>query len=426
MSDKLDQRSRDRIRDCADRMIDLVDGGEEPTPALAKAASEYDLPRGHVDLVGRIYNVARLEHQRKTSGTLGEKLAAFAVADPAAAVKLMFPDAAPSPADIQKAAAVSVAYSSRPVTAPAFGKQAAVGDLLKRFDRKPSQAAPADPVFAAENLVSKQAAAKRAAQEARTKAAAAWDRVRVAMAGLHDLLIRPDAVSVSRFRKLATFRHGAEGEAVLNVLIRHSPNLAKVANDHRPWDDRPDRAAPAVAALDQLLFAADLASGLAKAAEDTAAEVRQVPFGGSSGEKRAISPVLTGVMGTTIGHEIAQKMPSAVPVEKLRGGMYDRLTDPQHELELRNAQIGSMLNNFLTHDEVLKAYPKTDVLDQFNGLAQIMPHAVNQTEIMRAMLRKRMQQGAFDPFDLDMALKMENNLKRRDSGPMMGVMQDEQ
>ena len=64
----------------------------------------------------------------------------------------------------------------------------------------------------------------------------------------------------------------------------------------------------------------------------------------------------------------------------------------------------------LTHDPVLSGYHRDEVLGAFNEVSQLAPRASQQPLLMNALLRKRLQQGALDPFDVGSIVSTEKGL----------------
>ena len=170
------------------------------------------------------------------------------------------------------------------------------------------------------------------------------------------------------------------------------------------------------------LTAAQAATGLQPLVPPTYCDVL-----GQAVEKQGSAlGLFSAAAGSAAGRELAGRLPLSQPIGELRTRELEKLTDPEHDTELRRAQVSSMLNNFLTDDDVIKGHDPREVLEHFNGIAQIVPHGANQTEIMRSLLRKRLTQGAVDPFDLEMMLRIENGLKKRDDQVSNGVLDDDE
>lgn len=441
-TETISKESEARIRAGLGRVVDLVEDGLDPTAAVVKVAADLALPAGHVPLLARVFNVGRAEQHRKAAADVFEAADPFPLADAGRALEELYPARPKTAAEAHHATAVDPAYG-RPAAKTAAAALAAdrlrpLADLAVR----PYDPPPRDRWDLCRTALGKVAAADRAAAARADEAAAAVDAGRRAMDALADAVQR-SAAPVAYHVKQAEFRHGPAGAAVFARLAAGRPYLAKQAAGRRPGD-RPGPADPVAGLVAAVVkaaadYAAAAAAAVAAGAEARAVRERELgpfapaPAGAAPGrgcfdaapaEKAAGMGLLAGAMGTTMAREIASKMPSQKPVEKMEDKMFLDLTDPKHTAEIRNAQIGAMLNQFLTDDEVIKGYDPEEVVNHFNGIAQLMPHGVTQTELMRALLRKRLQHGALDPYEVDMMLKMENSLKTRERPKSTGVMYD--
>lgn len=441
MRQPLTKEAETRIASGLNRVIDLVNAGTAPTDAMVKVATELQLPAGHVPLMVNAYNIGRSEAQRKGSADLFEKVSEFELADAAAVLERMFPTTVKSAGVLAEEAAVSPEYGAP----PRFLKDRARREKLAGASaidwamvKTPPAPLPRDPATAVKRAHSKLVDNKRMLEEARRAAQAQYDTVGALVEKLAVALRTPDA---HRFRDVAanaTFRFGKTAEALFAHLEKSHKVLAKQASvtTVRPhvvqWGASPYReVVEIVAATEAFGRARDHYEKLAAAHDATAGEIAR-PFlpaapergsvlGPSSAEKLAF---LGGLFGSAAGASLGKSVGDTFvrPTEKLQGSMQNKLTDPQHEATLRNIQTEAMLTDLMANDEVISGYPSQDVVGHFNEISQLSPRATNQSGLMRALLRKRLQQGALDPYEVDMLLKIENGLKTRDNPSPGGVL----
>jgi hypothetical protein len=71
-----------------------------------------------------------------------------------------------------------------------------------------------------------------------------------------------------------------------------------------------------------------------------------------------------------------------------------------------------MLNDFLSNDPVLSGYGRDEVLNAFNQVSQLAPHAARQPAVMRGLLRRMLQQeGVLETHEAGQVGQMEKMLK---------------
>lgn len=453
--------SENKIRSSLGRMVDMIDGGLTPTEALAKVAAEQDLPRGHLPIMARIYNVSASEHWRKTAADVTERAASFPLADSEAAEKILYPARVNTPEEIKKQSDISPDYSRKPVSSEELSRRQ---DLRKQAvqlaagvaEKREKQAAAARPAPDAPEIVFKKAEdLQKQYATCRQQAAAAYDLMQAETKKTAERLLLGGATPVPLFHKLAAHQLGEYGDA----LVRHLRKLAAVdrlcrsqeqsctgkpavvysgcramesataavaaGREYQKLSSERDRlqqqatAAKQVAYMPLLVKAHRGVIGFSQAGFGFADFNKQADKSKADDEnhvgKSASLGFMSGVMGTTLGREISSKLPTAKPTSALVQDMMLDLTDPRHEQELRNARVGAMLNRLLADDEVIGSYNPQEVVQHYNDISQTAPRLAGNTELVRGFLRKRLQQGAFDPFDMDLMLKMENNLRKREA-----------
>jgi hypothetical protein len=104
--------------------------------------------------------------------------------------------------------------------------------------------------------------------------------------------------------------------------------------------------------------------------------------------------------------------------EKAKSKAKDIIADPQQETRLATPRVRSMLNDFLSNDEVLSTHPVESVVSAYNQLAQLAPTASQQPAVMRGLLRKMVQQGGvIEPFEAHQLGNIEKGLRgMKDTG----------
>lgn len=436
MQQPLSKEAEARITAALNEVIDLVATGSSPTDAMVKVATERQLPAGHVNLMVNAFNIGRSEAQRKGSPDLFEKVSEFELADAQQVLDRMFPEVVKAAGVLAEETIVSPEYS----TPPKFlferarrQKLAAAAGIDWTLAPKPADL-PRDPTTAVKRAHAKLVNHKRAFEEARRAAQFQFDRVNGLVEKLATVLLTPDSHPFGHVAANAKFRFGKVAEALFECLEKKHKVLAKQASltTARPhviqWGASPYKEVieivDAVEAFDR---ARENYEKLAEVQDREAGEIARpfVPAApehgsvlGQSSEKTG--SFLGGLFGTAMGTTAARSAMGTPDAAQLK--VKNKLTDPQHEATLRNIQTESLLNDLMANDEVISGYDPNEVVSHFNEISQLSPRSVNQSGLMRALLRKRLQQGALDPYEVDMLLKIENSLKTRDNPGGGGVL----
>lgn len=228
-----------------------------------------------------------------------------------------------------------------------------------------------------------------------------------------------------------SIRFGKRGESVMQKLAEVAPRLTKEAATDNIYMGVSRPAMLVQSLLEELDQHADLQLAYEQEAVKVAAENEELlrPFAhspsryileDSSSEKTG--SFAGGVVGSSLKDilgGVANNL--APPSASLENKSLAKLTDPQHEAELRNIRTQAMFQDIVHNDPVLAGYPIEDSMGAFNEISEVAPRAVDQRMIMTPLIRKRLQQGVLDPFEIDQLLGMENKLKKRDQGGMDGI-----
>ena len=79
--------------------------------------------------------------------------------------------------------------------------------------------------------------------------------------------------------------------------------------------------------------------------------------------------------------------------------MADILGDPDHENEIRRIQAQTMLSGMMANDDVISGHDPDEVLEAYNEVSRLSPRSATQPALVRPWLRKRLSQGAVEPFE---------------------------
>jgi hypothetical protein len=95
-----------------------------------------------------------------------------------------------------------------------------------------------------------------------------------------------------------------------------------------------------------------------------------------------------------------------------RQSMENQALPPDYEAERRAIIAQTMMHDFMTRDPVLsKANPK-DLVSAYNDVVSMAPRIAEQPAAMRGVLRKAIESGSLDPYELSNLINMEVGMKR--------------
>lgn len=414
-----------RLTRGVENLTDLVNGGATPTEALLKVARDGDFLPGQIRLMASAYNTARSTMQREIGADTLEKAASFPVADARIVLEELYPTEVKSAAAQEQAVSVSSEYSEAPHwyrRIRSVQKMAKLAAPISLTD-KPWEPPPRDPKEEARRVYNEKVAYQRHVEELRRQATALEDKLHEQFDKLASYFRSPANLPYADVRTNVEIMHGNEGSAVMRYLDAHLPKLAKRASSN-PWH-AVNKAAEPYASIDRVIKLAqdllDARAAHAKAAEGLAAKEAAVygepPPSLLDGlvEKKAVGPAeLAGVQGAV--EVFKRSLPAQKSPEEQMQSQLRALSDPMHEQKIRQLQTQAMLQDLFLTDPVLKGYDPIEVAQSFNEISRMAPRLAGQPLAMSAMLRKRMQQGGFDPFEVSQMIDTEGKLRSTQGG----------
>jgi hypothetical protein len=300
------------------------------------------------------------------------------------------------------------------------------------------EAYPHDPAEAMKRAYAKAEALKRGVAEARRKEAAALDKMASTFNELTTYFRRPDSTPIPVVKEQAFLMHGGKGEQLIDQIVKVTPGLAKMSH-HK-------------AVIRNSLESVDgEAYGLVSQFLDELEDYKSVKQShavikesADSVEAETLRPFDQGprsVLDDEIFSQTSEKRASllfgASAVKNLLGDvgktiqapeanyqtqqMYNQLTDPDHEAELRNIRSQAMLQDLMLNDPVISSYDPQDAMNAYNDIVSMSPRASGQRLLMQSLLRKQLEQGAMDPFEVDQLLGMEEKQKKINTMPTKGL-----
>jgi hypothetical protein len=433
-----------RLRAALDEVVDLVNDGEHPDDAIYKVASERSLPIGHVNLMVNAYNTGRTTRHREAHDSLLEKAADFPIADPVAILDRLFPAQVKSAAAVERASGISIEYSLSPTwydrsrRDSSMEKAAAVAPWAMTDRPVPAYPSVRDEEAGERIKITRQKAA--AAEESeRREASRIQDEIVAKFEKLAEFFATPGNLRLPDVKENVETLFGKEGMAVYNHLRRTRPTLLKRAGIGRFHSamGEPYHTIGRIVELSSLLRQLVPEQEKQAASRRTALEALSVPFAparrgsildplSSSGAEKAAGGFEHN-LGALMAHDFLGQITDTLRPDEKENVVQKQLSQiatPEHEQELRNIQTRAMLEDMLAGDPVISGYDRDEVMGAFNDLSRLAPRASQQPLLMQGLLRKRLQQGALDPFESDSIVGTENKLK--DTGvapkpPITGV-----
>lgn len=449
----MDKAAEDQLLSAVKEAVAWVEDGVDPTDAIVKVASALNLNPETTSLLVQAYNTGRTTFQRdKCAGDILCKMAEFPIARVEEVLGRLWP-ATPKVAAARDPNHVPDCFLRPPNDSPrdqvALREKvasAALPVVAEKHER------PGDPNIKMAKAYGRAQRLQKQVEEARYQAKVARDRYLSAMGKLADYfkeaeLFREKFAEVEYNSQLM---FGPPAKYAMDYVYDRNSMREKRASDYRRFPARPIDVNQAPyslikAAIDrgrEVLEAQQFHRKLASESETKIAEnlrpfsmlpdassspipfsvLGSDPFDSSQRsqlsfgkESSLLGNLVTGV--TVAGaSNLARGAPK--PTEDLVSRSQSELADPNHQNALREIEAQTMLSDFLNNDEVLSGFDPDEVLQAYNEVVQLSPHAATQPAVMRPLLRKRLSQGSYEPFEAQQIADIEKSVAQshRDVG----------
>lgn len=446
----LTKEAEQKLIAAIERAAELVNNGMSPNDAIVKSAAAANVPAGHINLMVHAYNTGRTTKQREQGEDTLEKAADFQLADAQTVMAALYPKAVKTSAEIARQQVVSTDYAVSPagMLARRRAEQEKAAAAQVALPEKTYQPYPRDAQAAAARAYSEKRAAQLAREEVRRQATAAYAKSAAAMDKLAEFFKRPGNMSFADAVKQVELRLGDEGVSVLNKIAEVYPQFKKqAATAAHHFGDNP------VYGLVQNVLSAVTEYVTASSKIEKVAEIwkKEAPefITGSIMRNPAAEPLelmspapKTASWGTALttaakvvggGAKGVADAVKAVPepskgVAKILGnyggkakekalhaGAYKSLTDPEHEMKLKNIRAHATLNDLMMNDPVIGGYDPHEVALAFNDVAEAAPNVVNSSALLQSVLRKRLEAGQLADFDVKQLMEMDKMKADRDN-----------
>lgn len=460
---KLSAETEQKLMRCIESASTAIEGGANPNSGIAKAAMDNGVTPGEVKLVVHAYNTGRTTRQREESDDLLTKAADFPLADTEKVLELMYPDRVKTAAAVERDTAPHPVYdhSPRPFLERKSQREKAAANVdwgtIAGVKVTAPPAYPRDKAAAEARALGNVDRSRKATEEARRKMASAFDQMGQHFVDLTTYFRRPDATPMPVVKEAVLLLHGDKGVQIFDELIRVTPGLSKLANHTLgnsvlgrngrtsfPRVDDLDCTAepfPKVAALMQAIddYKTEKQAFVAATTEhDRVKEAELLPFAEPAvspsildhssvdGEKRAfMNPLSALTTGAVLSNSVSRmnQIAKGDPQREI-GKQMMQLEDPEHENKLRMINTQAMLQDFMVNDPVISSYDPDQVSGAYNDIVQLSPRSADQRMLMQQLLRRQLQQGQLDSFEMDQLLSMDEKLRKREVPDMKGVGAD--
>lgn len=437
---KLTKEAEDRLLGAIEKTAVLVNAGTNPNDAIVKVAQEDGIPPGHINLMVHAYNTGRTTRQRQEGTSPLEKAAEFPLADAAAVMEKLYPSTVKSAAEIERDTTVSLEYAVPPTgmlerrAKRELQKQGANIDW-RRWSRGDEEIVatdpgplPEDPALRMKKAYCDAERLQRQIDEARRKQAHAMDKMASTFGELTEYFRRPDASPIPVVKEQAFLLHGGKARDLIDEVVKVTPGLMKLSQ-HKRAQVSNYRLEPAdgevyglvsefLDHLDEYQRCKQAHSELlvknAVRAEEILRPFAQRPRsvldepGYSTKSGGALMPSLLGA--SAIKNLFTGGGPDAGKdkVDKA----YKELIDPSHEQNLRNINAQAMLQDMMVNDPIISSYEPNEALNAYNEIIGMAPRNADQRAFVLPLLRKRLEQGMLDPFEVDQILGMEEKQRK--------------
>ena len=227
---KLSKEAESRVLTALESVADAVNEGTSPNDAIVKAASEHDIPAGHINLMVSAYNTGRTGKQRMAAESPFDKAATFELADQQDIMGRLYPTNVKSAAQKRDETIVDDEYAHAPVFAQ---RKEAAHVAARKIDWKmvdtPPEPYAGESYTAIKKAIHSVEFDKRRFEECRREVARAKDLLTSNFEKLSNYFRTPGGVSFDDACDAVEIQHGGMGRAILNQLSRTVPQFSKEA-----------------------------------------------------------------------------------------------------------------------------------------------------------------------------------------------------
>jgi len=431
---KITPQTEAKLMRVLEKVASLTADGMHPNDAIIKAG-ENNLRPGEVELVVRAYNIGRTNCQREDAPTLQEKVATFDLADTDTVTEALFPTAVKTAAQQLKSVVVSTDYaqSGRTVanqikaaqTAAVTWTKAASPPMSKEAQERAADKAYQKSQFELQRL-------QREFETKRASSAAAQRDLVTAIDNLGGYFRSPGAQPVAVVKQAACRLFNSQiVESVFSSMLASQPALESL---RLSGHTKLAASSPVFELFREVVKAAGICGQREQELQEATQTVNQkrasvmphsgVPHNCSRSildpplEKAALLPTFEEFGGTLRDGMSGLKQYGDTrtdPDPAIEKALYS-LTDPDHEEQLRQLQAQTSFQELLAKDKLMQGRDPRQVADAYGQITQAAPNLATQPLALQSLMRKQLEQGHMDTFDINDMIGMNNNLQSRFSG----------
>ncbi len=435
-AERFGNQEESKLLACLKSANALIESGESPNAALAKAAKDTRLHPDSVPLAVQAYNVGRQTYQREKCAKQGTEclLGEYPIAKQAAVESIMFPEASDILKSRKEAAyhGVSSDYSNPPQPLPKYvtlQREKTASAELSALPGTKSLERRIDPTFASNQRIRAKQAADLAIRNLELKLISSHDELFKKVAALGSWCRRNSSmVPEAEWNSIRIFGTGArELFDAASVGLTGLKRASAVVHTKIPVDTTVAPYSLVKDALQKTIDYLEDEKAVKSAKDKIASEVAlMLPFGrqeegpspilfgkasASSMPQKEAAGFLGGVMQAGIGSSLKDVLSPKKPSEITQGLERD-LVDPGQEAELRAAKSKAMLSDLMTNDEVISGYAQGnpgEVTNAYNELVELNPHISDKYGLVRSALRTRLSSGQLQPFEAEQLRKIDQS-----------------
>lgn len=424
----MDKHAEQTLLEAVRSISGYVADGDTPTAAVIKTARDMSLEPTMLPLAVQAYNIGRVTYHRESAGDVLSKHASFPIARIEDVMAELYPERPTTPGEEKSAQAVSDVYFQK-LSGERYLPLGQSVDPFAGVDiRKgiPKIEPPAEParLKAAKSYLNaldqntQVEEIRREYQHARD----AWFSS-LGKLGSYFKQASYNRLPFAEVEYNAIHFFGAPAQKALDYIYTTEAVREKRAAETGPptvykvvdRDEAPYSLVRNAIAAGETLLRSHAKYAQAKAAQEQALR--------SAADE--LRPKVAGVLGVAMSAAntaalLRRKAGPPGPTD-IEQDMYDELSSPSHLQQLRAIQARAMLSDFLHNDDVISGYDPDEVSEAFNDISLLSPTSAIQPAIMRPLLRKRLTQGAVEPFEAEQLANIEKVVRQTGTGPGVGT-----
>lgn len=411
----MSKEAESRIISAAEHVADYVADGSSPDDAVIKVAREMNVPSGHLHLLVNAYNTGRTAVQREEGEDALAKAASFELASYANIVNALYPATVKTAAVAAQTDEVSPEYREAPtwygnvIMKRAASRVKTAAAVTYVPEARPLNTEPDSELNRAIHRLERR---KLAMDESRRVATNAEVAFSTTLDELEQYFRKAGSLSISDVRENVELLYGKPGLAVLDSVGDRTPMLKKastarlhaVHEDQSPYKEVIAGVRHAVeygVAWTQHLRAHKQA--WAESLEDmepfntkTAAPTKGLSQGVGQG-------LAFGLVHKALGEPYEEDDPVARQVS--------RIATPDHEQALRDIETKALFHELLHSDPVISGHDPHHVASLYNRVSRTAPTVARHPLSAIPVMRKSLEQGSLDPFDVQQIVSTEQSLR---------------